>query len=244
MENIKGKLIVFDGLDGTGKQTQSTLLYDYLNHKNIKCKRIAFPVYESPSGRIVRQYLKGELNLDKNIYDNKFNDRYRKALLYAQDRYINLLKQDENNKSLMDYYNEGYIIICDRYVSSNYLFMTHGMVNYEYDKFVKTINMIEYELIGIPKPDLSFFLEMTPEKSLECINKRGEEKDIHETEDILREAYNSLILYKNYIKRNKTNNTAYINETIFINCIDESNSLRTIDNIHNEIVSIINSEIL
>ncbi len=148
------------------------------------------------------------------------------------DRMFNMfLRLDEQNKSIMDYYNEGYCIICDRYTSSNYLYMTHGLLYNEFVDFINELEDIEYNHMGLPKPDLSIFFELTPEKSLELINKRGLEKDNHETNEILTKAYESLQRYKQFTKTEESlNNTVH-----FINCLNSQNDLYSIEDIFREV---------
>ena len=167
-----GKLIVIDGLDGSGKHTQAVLLCDYLKENNIKCKLIDFPKYESRTGEIVKEYLKGEIYLE-----DSYNNKLKTAMLYSYDRLYNMcFVRDGNGKSIMDYYNEDYIIICDRYTSSNYLYMTHNMSWDQFIRFIDTMEFTEYKSMKLPEPDLSIFLELQPEKSIQLINKRGNEK--------------------------------------------------------------------
>lgn len=211
-----GKIIVIDGLDGTGKQTQSELLFKYIKDKNEKVKLIAFPRYNSSTGLIIKEYLSGKINSNDGI---GFNDRIRTGLLYSYDRMYNMyFIRDEKGNSIMDYYNNGYTIICDRYTSSNYLFMTCGMDMSQFSEFINTIEKIEYMHMGLPEPDMTIFLEMPPEKSLELIEKRGEEKDLHENLEILNKAYNSLQLYKSFLMEKSADT---MKKTYFINCMDE-----------------------
>lgn len=223
-------LIVFDGLDGAGKHTQANKLAEYFDNVGIKYKLISFPVYETPSGELVKKFLKGEIQMsDEN--DTMGLGKIRHSLIYTVDRCLNMTKEDENGKSLMDYYDMGYVIICDRYVSSNFIFMTDDTNDIKFDIYVSAMEMIEYCLCGLPKPTVSFFLEMPPEKSMECIEKRSNEKDVNENLYKLTKAYESLNRYKN-----KCIGDA---DKYFINCVSNSGDIRTIDDIHEEIKKIV-----
>lgn len=241
MKKKKGCLIVFDGLDGTGKQTQTERLAKYFEENDIKYKTISFPAYETPTGDIVKQYLNGNIVLSDSHDDDGEMERFRKSLLYVVDRCVNMTKKDDEGKCILDYYNEGYVIICDRYVSSNYLYMTTEELNiHEFRIYITVMEMIEYTLCGLPRPDISFFLEMTPEKSLECIDKRNEAKDINENLQKLTKVYDSLQRYKSECERNNNK------ECYFINCISEEGDIRSIEDIHDEIKNIFkqNSDLL
>lgn len=217
-----GKIIVIDGLDGSGKHTQSEILLETLTNEGYKCKLVAFPKYESITGNIVTEYLSGKFNLD-----DSFDSKMRTSMLYSYDRMYNMyFNLDENNKSLMDYYNEDYIIICDRYVSSNYLFMTHMMGDFDFTKYIWRMEKLEYDCMGLPKPDMTIFLEIPPTKSLELVEKRGNKKDIHETEEVLNKAYYSMQRYKQYCC-----DKDYKGKVQFINCMKNEIEMYSIEDI-------------
>ena len=106
---------------------------------------------------------------------------------------------------------------------------------HEFRLYISVMEMIEYTLCGLPKPNMSFFLEMPPEKSLECINKRNETKDINENLQKLTKVYDSLQLYKDDCK--KENKDCYL-----INCISEKGEIRSVEDIHDEIKNIFNQK--
>jgi len=220
----KGKLIAIDGLDGSGKQTQSEILLSHLKEKGLKCKLISFPNYVSLTGEIVTAYLHGKYKLKDDFYS-----KVRTGMLYSYDRMFNMyFKTDDQGKTIMDYYNEGYIIICDRYTSSNYLFMTHEMDKFEFKEYIGYMEELEYVFMGLPEPDVSLFLEIPPYKSLELIEKRGNKKDNHETEEVLNKAYNSLQVYKKYcIERNEY----YSRKSYFIDCMKNEIEMYSIEDI-------------
>lgn len=237
MKKKEGCLIVFDGLDGTGKQTQTEKLAKYFEESDIKYKTISFPAYNTPSGELVRQYLKGDIVLS-DIHDvDEGLEKFRKSFLYVVDRCINMTKKDDKGKCILDYFNEGYVIICDRYVSSNFLYMTTETDINEFRLYVSVMEMIEYTLCGLPKPTMSFFLEMPPEKSLKCIDKRNETKDINENLQKLTKVYNSLQRYKNECEKEDK-------ECYFINCVSKDGDIRSIEDIHDEIKNIFNQKYL
>lgn len=232
-----GKIIVIDGLDGSGKHTQATLLYEYLKEKNIKCKIIDFPKYGSRTGGIVKEYLNGDIYVG-----DSFDDKFKTALLYSFDRMYNMyFVRDENNKSIMDYYNEGYVIVCDRYTSSNYLYMTHDMRINEIKKFICSIEYVEYSNMKLPRPDISIFLSVPPEKSMELINIRGNEKDIHENLITLRKTWGSLAMYEHIC--HETDNMI-CNNTHFVECVNEDGELYSIEHITEIVKKLVNDQII
>lgn len=165
-----GRLIVIEGLDGCGKSTQLELL------KNIYrgCNFITFPYYETDSGRIVSRYLAGEYKeTDPKV------SAYSASAMYAVDRYTSCKTHwgalYESKKTL----------ISARYVSSNAIYQMTKLDKSEWDNYLSWLFDFEYEKLGMPKPDLTVFLDMPIEVSQKLLSERynGDEtkKDIHES---------------------------------------------------------------
>lgn len=171
-----GKLFVIDGTDGSGKQTQFEKLKENLDKKNIEYKIISFPNYDSPSSSLVKMYLSGEFGTDP-----KQISPYIASTFYAVDRYATYKKDFE------EYYKNGGIILADRYTTANMIHQA-GKIKDENErkKFLDWLFELEFEIYGLPKPDLVFFLNMPPKKALELIKDRdnkfthNSKKDIHE----------------------------------------------------------------
>ena len=171
-----GKLFVIDGTDGSGKQTQLEQLEKRLIKENIEYKKVSFPNYDSPSSALVKMYLSGEFG--KNAKDIS---PYIASTFYAADRYATF------KMGYKEYYDNGGIILADRYTTSN---MVHqaGKIKDETQrkKFLDWLCDFEFNLYGLPVPSEVFFLNMPVEKSLELIKKRENKftheskKDIHE----------------------------------------------------------------
>lgn len=171
-----GKLFVIDGTDGSGKQTQLELLTKRLSENGIEYKVASFPNYDSPSSSLVKMYLSGEFG--ENAKDVS---PYIASTFYAADRYATYKKDFE------EFYNNGGIIIADRYTTANMVHQAGKIKDEkERDKFLDWLNDFEYGLYGIPKPTEVFFLNMPVETALELIKDRDNkfshktEKDIHE----------------------------------------------------------------
>ena len=168
-----GKLIVIEGLDGSGKATQANLLYERLSRNFEKVKKVTFPDYESDSSAPVRMYLSGKLS-DRPDGVNAF----AASSFYAVDRYISYKTNWEQ------LYNDGGIIVADRYTTSNGVHQCSKLPSEEWNSFMDWLYDFEYGRIGIPKPDAVIYLDMSLEVSQKLMSKRylGDEskKDIHE----------------------------------------------------------------
>lgn len=156
---MKGKIIVIDGMDGTGKNTQSKLLYAELKKKTDKVAIFSFPAYWNDSSFFVKKYLEGNYRNIKNPVLH--------SLLYSLDRaltYHEFIKEK--------YYNEGYIIIMDRYYISNVFYQLHNYTDRKQVEFCKKLYEIEVENLEIPKADYTFILTADPKVSNILLNKR------------------------------------------------------------------------
>lgn len=170
---MKGKLIVLDGLDGSGKSTQSQILFDALKQITPKVKLISYPDYEEPSSVLVRMYLDGAFS--GNVSDV---NAYAASSFYAVDRYASYMQHWKH------LYEDGYLIIASRYVSSNAMHQMVKLPKEEWDAFLAWLDDYEFHKLGLPEPDLTIFLEMSRTAADRLILSRyhGDEnqKDIHE----------------------------------------------------------------
>lgn len=152
----KGKLIVIEGMDSSGKETQSKLLVKKLNAIGYKAINLSFPMYDTPTGKIIGgPYLGKEEYLDSWFEEGPVNVEPKIACLYyAADRKYNFPK-------IQEYLNQGYYVILDRYVSSNMAHQGSKILNSE-DRFYlfRWIDKLEYWLLELPKADLTIFLHV------------------------------------------------------------------------------------
>ncbi|MEE0292684.1 thymidylate kinase [Dialister sp.] len=187
---MKGKLIVLEGIDGSGKETQSNLLEKKLKEKGREVMHISFPDYESPSSALVKMYLKGDFG--KNPEDV---NPYAASLFYAVDRFASY------RMKWKDFYEKGGIVIADRYTTSN---MVHQMTKYEDEvkrkDFLSWLEKTEYGELELPRPDLVILLDIPLAVSENLVKeraKKGGSMDIHEQHlDYLRkchDAYRQLV---------------------------------------------------
>ena len=200
----KGKLIVIEGTDCSGKQTQSDLLLSALRQKNIPIEKYCFPNYDSPTGKIIAGPYLGKEGYGEALFsEGASNVDPRVASLYfAADRRYNI-KHDSN------FAHQGAKIDDD----------------FEREKMFRFLEVLEYDLLGLPKPDITIFLHM-PAKTAKILQKSRKEKpDQHEADEQFLEnsekTYLNLCYRHNYIK---------------ISCVDEV-GLRTIDDIHKEVLN-------
>ena len=222
---MKGIIIAIEGTDGAGKHTQQQLLLNKLQEKNYPVFAQSLPNYESDSSAPVKMYLGGQFGSDP-----KCLDAYQASILYAVDRLCT------HKKTIAEHYDNGEIILFDRYVQSNFIHHSSKIDNpEERKKYIDYMCDLEYNKLKLPKPDLVFFIEMPVEKSLELARARteyktGDVKDIHEEDtSYMKKAYDSgLSLAKE------------LNWSI-IHCLDENNNIRSIDEIHEEIIEKVES---
>ncbi len=183
---MNGKLFVIEGADGCGKQTQTQLLYDRLLKDGLNIRKAEFPNYESESSSLVKMYLRGDFGCDPEKISP-----YISSTFFAADRYATYKTE------LEDFFNEGGIVVADRYTTSNMVHQASKIHDErERDKFLAWLCDFEYKLYSIPVPDSVFFLDIPYDKAQQLIlnrdNKFSHEskKDIHESDpDYLKASY-------------------------------------------------------
>ncbi len=170
-----GKLIVIEGLDGCGKSTQLELLPQNLLKNGIESKSVSFPDYDSNSSALVKMYLSGDFGKKPGDVN-----AYAASLFYAVDRYASY------KTNWGEYYNQNGVIVSGRYTTSNAVHQTSKMDESEWEGFLQWLYDLEYNKVGIPRPDKVIFLDMPIEVSQKLLSGRykGDEakKDIHESD--------------------------------------------------------------
>ena len=170
---MSGKLIVFEGTDGSGKATQTRLLCQALREAGTPFTEIDFPRYGKPSAAMVQEYLDG--NLGKKPGDV---NAYAASMFYAMDRYASY-KQDWGR-----FYEEGGLVVADRYTTSNAVHQASKLPHQEREEYLQWLFDLEYRLLGLPKPDLVIYLDMPTEITERMMRQReqtgGTHADIHE----------------------------------------------------------------
>lgn len=212
MNMSKGKFIVLDGNDGSGKQTQSEMLRDFLIKQNKKSIQLSFPRYEDTFfGKMLKELLAGKYG---NFVDL---DPHLASLSYAVDRW--------SSKELIEKtINDGGFVICDRYASANQIHQGGKVENIEErKKFLEWLNQMEYEELQIPKPDVFIYLNVPLEISLGLMNKKNKDT----VENNYRYLSNSRESAEWLIKQNP-------DKWINIQCMDKDKIRSRVD-IHEEI---------
>ena len=168
------KLIVIDGLDGSGKATQAQRLARNLSGRSIAVREVSFPDYKSDSSALVKMYLSGE-----------FGDRpgdvnaYAASAFFAVDRYASFKKDWRQD------WEKG-VIIADRYTTSNAIHQCSKLPEAEWPGFLDWLFDFEYRLMGIPAPSRVIYLRVDPAVSQKLLEHRygghAERKDLHEAD--------------------------------------------------------------
>ena len=173
---MSGRLIVFEGTDGSGKATQSRLLCEHLRRENMPYKNINFPRYGQPSAAMVQEYLDGRLGRHPGDVN-----AYAASLFYAMDRYASY-KQDWG-----PFYEAGGLVVADRYTTSNAVHQASKLPEGERKAFLDWLFDTEYRLLELPKPDLVIYLDMPTEITEKMMRRReaatGTHADIHEQDE-------------------------------------------------------------
>lgn len=214
---MSGKLIIFEGTDGSGKATQTALLCQELEKRGIPYKKLDFPRYQEESSALVRLYLSGAFGSHPDDVN-----AYAAASFYAVDRFASY-KQDWGK-----FYEEGGLLIADRYTTSNAIHQTSKLLVSERGKFLDWLFDFEYNLLGLPEPTRVLYLDLPTELSRKMMRKREEathtQADIHEKDDA-------------YLRACREN-AAFVVERCGWTRIDCSRdgTVRSIEDIHEEVL--------
>lgn len=214
-----GKLIIIEsGSDASGKATQSQKLHERLLKEGYKVRKITYPNYNSPACMPVKMYLNGDFG--KNPEDV---NAYVASTFYAIDRFASY-KTDWKS-----FYDEGGIIISDRYTTSNMVHQAVKMNENERQEYLEWLSELEFKHYGLPVPDCVIFLDVNPEISRKLMEERANkftgnpEKDIHESnKEYLEKCYrNSMEIVEKYGWKKI--------------CCNEKDVLKSIEDIHEEV---------
>ena len=233
----KGKFFVLEGMDGSGKATQTKLLTEALKNQGCEVVKIDFPQYGKGSAALLETYLKGDYGSSESV------GPYRASIFYACDRYDLSFKMKE-------WLSEGKIIIADRYLASNIGHQGGKLISnkVEWDKYVDWLHNLEFSIFEIPKPDYTLILKISPELSMSHSNKisdnekkqkriayLGDDKkqDIHEADR------NHLA---NTLKSYLAISEKYPDYYKIIEC-QEGDDFLPIDVIHKKIIEVVNQKL-
>ena len=220
---MPGKLIVFEGTDGSGKSTQFHLACEALKQKGMEFRTCRYPQYQEESSAPVRMYLRGE-------FGSKPSDvnAYAASSFYAVDRYAGY------KKHWGEFYHNGGTMVLDRYTTSNAVHQSSKMDPADREDFFQWLADFEYVQIGLPTPDLVIWLDTPVALTVENMRRREQDTsttaDIHEVDvDYLTACHDAAAQAAAFYGWHR------------IACADEAGNLRTIEDIHQEIMALINS---
>jgi len=173
--SARGKLVVFEGIDGSGKRTQLDLLVQKLKSRHIPVFRVSFPDYESTFGRVVARYLNGDFGSLDAV------DPHLSAALYAGDRF-------EARPRIAEKLASGCTVLVDRYVSSNLAHQGARVAVKDRNDFLRWLRHVEYEIFGLPPEDLVIYLRLPAARAHELVAQKplrgytGLRRDLHEAD--------------------------------------------------------------
>ncbi len=170
-----GKLLVIDGLDGTGKTTQSQRIFDWLKSRHSQVRLISFPDYSHNSSALIKMYLAGEFGEHPEDVN-----AYAASSFYAVDRYASFKQFWQED------YNQGCIILAARYTTSNMVHQMSKLPKAQWEEYLYWAEDYEYRRLGLPRPDQVLLLDMPAELSAKMVAHRCKEQgggmDIHEAD--------------------------------------------------------------
>ena len=211
-----GKLIVFEGTDGTGKSTQFSLLTKRLADEGTAFQKLQFPQYHEPSSALIRMYLGGEFGSDPDAVN-----AYAASTFYAVDRYASYVKV------WGEAYRNGALLLSDRYTTSNAVHQGGKVKKEEREAFFSWLYDLEYTRMGLPRPDLVLLLDMPVEMASALRHRREQDTntkaDIHEMDEA----------YLRRCRETAREAADYYGWTV-VNCVKDG-TLRSIEDIHEEI---------
>ncbi|MEI6191307.1 MAG: dTMP kinase [bacterium] len=222
----KGKFIVIDGTDGSGKATQTKLLCEALEKKKIKVKKIDFPQYTNNFfGKLLRECLDGKLG-DFIAIDSKIA-----SVLYAADRW-------ESSETIKKWLEQGYIVIADRYASSNQIHQGGKIFDDKKRKeFLKWLDQLEFDVFKIPRPDAIIFLDVPIEITRKLLKDRAEEKNKTNSGKIYRDVAEESEKHLIESRESALKMVKSSNNWIRIDCT-KNNEIMSIEAIHKKVLDV------
>ena len=218
---MSGKLIVFEGTDGSGKSTQFRLACEALNKQEIQFRTMVFPRYKEESSALVRMYLGGQFGSRPSDVN-----AYAASTFYAVDRYAGY-KQEWGA-----YYEAGGMMVSDRYTTSNAVHQASKLPEGAREEYLRWLDEFEYDRLGLPRPDLVLWMDMPIEKTVENLRRRenatNTTADIHEVDtEYLRSCYAAAAQAARFFGWQR------------VSCVDKKGALRSMEDIHGEVMRII-----
>lgn len=217
---MKGKLIVLEGIDGSGKSTQFRLLTEALEKRGRDFRKITFPRYKESSSALLRSYLDGEFGSNPSDVN-----AYAASTFFFVDRFASY-KTDWGK-----YYDQGGLILCDRYTTSNAIHQGAKLPPAELDGFLDWLYDFEFKMMELPRPDAVLYMDIDLETCLSQMQVRqentGTRGDIHET-------------HAEYLNQCLRAGSAAADRLgwIRVRCL-ENGSMRSVEDIHGDILKFV-----
>lgn len=212
---MKGKLLVLEGTDASGKSTQFERLCAALEQQNITYRRLVFPRYQEESSALIRMYLGGKFGSHPDDVS-----AYAASTFFAVDRYASYHMDWKN------YYETGGLVLADRYTTSNAIHQASKLAEKDQQSYLDWLFDFEYHIMGLPAPDKVFFLDM-PIQAVKSLlgHRQGKTQDIHEKDlDYLEKCYQTASHLAEQFQWHRI-------------CCTQDGNIRTIDDISSELVS-------
>lgn len=215
-----GKLIVFEGTDGSGKSTQFALLTKRLQANNIDFRTMVFPQYSEPSSSLIRMYLGGEFGKRPSDVN-----AYAASTFYAVDRYASY------QKVWKPYYQNGGLVLSDRYTTSNAVHQASKEPDESRENFFRWLYELEYSHMELPKPDLVIYLDVPTELTGQMLRCREHDTNTHA------DIHEQNMDYLRLCRKTGLQAAKFYGWTI-IDCTKDG-KMRSIEDIHNEIFALV-----
>ena len=213
-----GKLIVIEGTDGSGKSTQFRLLTEAVAASGREFQKLVFPQYKEESSALIRMYLGGQFGTKPSDVN-----AYAASAFYAVDRYASY------KKVWGEWYEQGGLVLSDRYTTSNAVHQASKEPEENRAEFLRWLYEFEYDKLGLPRPDLTIYLDVPTEYTEKLMRNReaatGTQADIHEQD----------LAYLATCREMGRAAASYYGWTV-IHCVRDS-QMRSIEDIHQEIYS-------
>lgn len=211
-----GKLIVIEGTDGSGKSTQFRLLTERIQKEGLQFQKLVFPQYEEPSSALIRMYLGGEFGSHPTDVN-----AYAASAFYAVDRYASY------KKVWGTWYEQGGLVLSDRYTTSNAVHQASKEEGEKQQEFLNWLYEFEYDRLGLPRPDLTIYLDVPTDFTEKMLRHR--EQDTDTTADI----HEQDTAYLATCRRTGRAAARFYGWTV-IDCVKDG-AMRSIEDIHEEI---------
>ena len=214
---MKGRLIVLERTDGSGKSTQFERLCERVSKEGPAYRQLVFPQYQEDSSALLRMYLRGEFGKHSGDVN-----AYAASSFYAVDRYASWKKMWQG------WYEAGGLVIADRYTTSNAVHQGSKVSLQERGDFFRWLSDFEYRCLGLPEPDLVIYLDMPTEKAVKMLRRREAlthtKGDIHETDTTYLAACRQTAL-----------EAAGVYGWCRVSCLNREGNVRSVEDIHEEI---------